>query len=108
MAFSGNTNKKPMVSYQGFTFEKFYEIMIHLPFVNEDVARIIYHYSTPQFFKNNQCILKHMNSTHSQKVSIRDVFFSNIILKYCYSYETNRAVCFYAIEDELRKEEAET
>lgn len=95
-----------MVPYQKFFFEEFYEIIKYLPHMNEDVGRIIYNYTTPHFMKNDKCILKDTYSTYTQKVSIYDVYFSNVIREYCYSYKTQRALCKYAVENLLNVDES--
>ena len=95
-----------MVPYQRFTFEEFYEIVKSLPHLNEDVGRIIYYYLTPKYTKNDRCILKDTYSTYTQKVSIIDVYFSNVILAYCYSYETRFGFGKYADENLLYIDES--
>ena len=88
-------------------FNQFYNLMVNVNKLNEDLWYLIYKISQPNFKKNNICELKIAPNINKYcKIKIYDVYYHYKLNQYLYSFHyfnsNINGISFYAIENDLQ------
>lgn len=86
------------------SFNQFYDLMINVHQLNEDLWFLIYNKSQSKFKKNDICKWKIFQDKYCE-IKIYDIYFHNKFNKYVYSFHYFNSVIngisFYASENDL-------